>query len=236
MPKITTNENILKARFNELKNKTKNFSCIESEVIKNNPKLLIIFRFIFGINQKEFGILLNKTYATISQYERGLIKKIPKIEAERIVQILKTKIPKNINFENIITNFQKFYDLSCGGQTQGILSAELKEMTEQEKKVEMMLKSINFQFETHKTFKTKIGMLNFDFWIPHKKTVIECTKSATKDKAESLSYRSYILKKEYKVKSIAIIDKRVSNGFIRRLSEFDHVHCDENLSDLKLVL
>lgn len=236
MPKLNTSEEELKKMFNELEGITKSFSSIDAKAIENSPKFIRIFRLILGTSLKEFSGMLSKTYAAISQYERKKIKKIPKIEAERIIEIIKKKLPEKIDFNIVKKNFQKFYELSKGGVVQGIIRAELGELTEQEKKIEKELKKLKIEFEKHKTFKTEIGPLNFDFWIPYKNIIIECTKSATKDKAESLSYRIYKLKQTQNIKSVAIIDKRVSRGFIRRLSEFDHVIYDDKLSKLKSVL
>ncbi len=168
MPKINMNVEELRDLFNKINCETDNFLRITSLTLADNPKYIRIFRFILGMSLKKFSKLINKSYATISQYERGNIKIIPKTEARNIVEILRRELPEKIDFSLIETNFERFYKLSRGGQQQGILRAELGETTKQEEAVESELKKLNIKFDKHKTLDTDIGPLNFDFWIPSK--------------------------------------------------------------------
>ncbi len=132
----------------------------------------------------------------------------------------------------VLKNYNKFRELSNGGLIQGFKRAEKSELTKQEMKVDDFLKKLKINYNKHQTLETSIGKLNFDFWLPEINTIIECTESKTKDKAESLSYRLIKLKDKLNLKSIIVINENVSNGFIRRLSEFDYILFNNEISKL----
>ncbi len=89
MPKISSKKSDIEVLYNQLLEKTDNLNCINKKILAENPQYIKIFRFLIGKSLTEFGSLLKKTYATISQYERGKIKSIPLIESSRMAKIIK---------------------------------------------------------------------------------------------------------------------------------------------------
>ena len=76
MPKTNFNEKSFEKLFLEVKKATGNFSKIDSETISRNPCFMKVFRMLVNKGMPDMGKLLNKTHATIAQYERSAIKKI----------------------------------------------------------------------------------------------------------------------------------------------------------------
>jgi len=99
-----------------------------------------------------------------------------------------------------------------------------------------LLKNKSKKIEVHKTMETSIGPLNFDFWLPENKMVIECTESVSKHKAESLGFRIIKLKDRINCKTIVIIPKNVSNGVIRRLIDYDHIIFSSEIAKLENII
>jgi len=236
MPKTNFNEKSFEKLFLEVKKATGNFSKIDSETISRNPCFMKVFRMLVNKGMPDMGKLLNKTHATIAQYERSAIKKIPQIEAERIAKIISEELPQEINFETALENFSKFKQLSEGGHLLGFKRAESAALTRQEEKIKSLLESKVVDYEVHKTLETSIGQLNYDFWLPRNKIVIECTESLSKHKAESLGFRIIKVKEKIKCKSIAIVPDNVSKGVIRRLQDFDHILFSSNIEELESIL
>lgn len=190
--------------YQQVKKKTNNFSEILPEVISSNPQYIRVFRMLCNKGLEEMGKSLGKTHATIAQYERGAIKSIPIQEAKKFSELIKDGLPNEKSFEIAIENFKKFNQLSSGGYLQAFKRAEKAELTVQENKIKRILEKNNKNFEIHKTLNTSIGPLNFDFWFPKEKIVIECTESQSKHKAECLGFRIIKLKDKYNCKSVAI--------------------------------
>ena len=114
-------------------------------------------------------------------------------------------------------------------------SAEGAGLTIQESKIAEFLLLINAGYKAHVTFETKIGPLNFDFVVKDK-YVIECTKANNKTKAEALDFRIIKLKESYPgMKAIAVIPKNVTNGFIRRLCDFDFIIFENEIEKLEFL-
>ncbi len=236
MPKTKISDKEFQNLYTEVQKKTKNFSELTSELISKNPQYMKVFRMICGKSLTEMGNLINKTHATIAQYERHAIKSIPLKEAEKIVQAIKDELPQDKSLDQGLRNVQKFRELSNGGYVQAFKRAEKAELTEQEKAIKKILEKIGSHYETHKTMETSIGPLNFDFWVSGNKTIIECTESISKHKAESLGFRIIKLKDKMKCKSVAVVPKNVSNGVIRRLSDYDHIVFSSDLSKLENII
>ena len=236
MPKVKISDKEFQDLFLEVKRKTNNFSEIKSELISSKPYYMKVFRMLCGKSLTEMGKLLNKTHATIAQYERRAIKKIPLIEAEKIVQVVKDELPQEKTLEYALMTMQKFRELANGGYVQAFKSAEKAELTKQEKLVKEVLENKKIKYEPHKTLNTSIGELNFDFWLPENKIVIECTESVSKHKAEALGFRAIKLKDRLNCRMIAIIPSNVSNGVIRRLSDYDHIIFSTDLSKLENIV
>lgn len=236
MPKVKISDKQFETLFMEVKKKTKNFSEIEPELISTNPYYIKVFRMLCGKSLTQMGNLLNKTHATIAQYERKAIKSIPLTEAVKIAQVIKEEIPEEKSLEQALKTVQKFRELANGGYVQAFKSAEKAELTKQEKLIREILEKEKAKYESHKTLDTSIGELNFDFWLSEKKIVIECTESVSKHKAESLGFRALKLKDKIKCKMIAVIPSNVSNGVIRRLSDYDHIIFSTDLSKLENIV
>ncbi len=236
MPKTKFSDDEFQKLYREVQHKTKNFSIIEPELIWENPNYMKVFRMICGRSLAEMGNILNKTHATIAQYERGAIKNIPIKEAEKISHIISDELPQNKSLENAIRNMHKFRELSNGGYVQAFKRAEKAELTNQEKKIKEILEKKKIDFEPHKTLDTSIGKLNFDFWLPDNKIMIECTESVSKHKAESLGFRALKLKDKIKCKAIAVIPSNVSDGIMRRLCDYDYVVFSTDLSKLENIV
>lgn len=236
MPKVKISDSQFETLFMEVKKKTKNFSETVPELIAINPYYMKVFRMLCGKSLTEMGNLLNKTHATIAQYERGAIKSIPLKEAEKIVQLIKDEMPQEKSLEQALITLQKFRELANGGYVQAFKRAEKAELTKQEKLVREILEKEKTKYEAHKTLNTSIGELNFDFWLPEKKIAIECTESVSKHKAESLGFRAIKLKDKMQCKMVAVIPRNVSNGVIRRLTDYDHIIFSTDLSRLENIV
>ncbi len=235
MPKLSGNIKEIETDFFSLKKSTADFSELHFQLIARNPRFLKIFRLILGISLANMAILIGKTLATVSQYERGNIKAIPEVEAKRIIQILKLELPEIISLKKVFENYAIFSGKSKGGVTSGMSRAEKAAQTVQEKAVEKELKSNDLLFERNKTLETKIGPLNFDFVLEN--SVIECTSATNKIKAESLDFRIIKLKQVMpKIRTIAIVPRQVNNGFLRRLADFNLIVFDDELEKLSKFL
>ncbi len=236
MPKIKIKEKELIELYEQLKEKTKKFTEINPEILADNPKNIVVFRFLIGMSLVSFGNFLNKTYATISQYERGNIKLIPRDESIRMLKLIKEELPNNITIIDILSNFRKYKELSNGGGIQAFIAAEKAKPTMQEQEIRNFLEKNSIVYEANKTFETSIGLLNFDFWIPNKRIVIECTESVYKEMAESLGFRIIKLKDKMRCIGVAILKQNVSKGVIRRLVDYDHIIFSSQLNDLRSLL
>ncbi len=236
MPKSKTNDEEFRNLYNEVRRQTTEFKKITADVISQNPHYIRAFRMLCGKSMTQFGQDLGKTHATIAQYERKAIKKIPIKEAEKISEFIKDALPPEISFETAISNLRKFREMSHGGYIQAFIRAEKAEMTNQEKNIKEILENKKTKYEIHKTMDTSIGQLNFDFWLPEKKIVIECTESVSKHKAESLGFRIIKLKDKIRCKSVVIVPKNVSNGIIRRLPDYDYIIFSNELTKLEGII
>ncbi len=236
MPKVKISDKEFQKLFLEVRNKTRNFSEIKPDVLSNSPHYMKVFRMICGKSLTEMGNLLKKTHATIAQYERGAIKSIPMTEAKKAVQVIKDEMPRDQTLDHALENIKKFRELSNGGYVQGFKRAEKAELTNQEKMVQKILEKNNVAYEAHKTMDTSIGELNFDFWLPKNKVVIECTESTSKHKAESLGFRTLKIKDKINCKMVAVVPSNVSNGVLRRLSDCDHIIFTSDLSKLENII
>lgn len=234
MPKLHMNIDEFEKLFNEVKVKTKNFSTITSELFLGKPQYISIFRLILGYSLQQLGEILDKSYATISQYERGNIKNIPLNEADRYTTLFKKILPKKISFDIVRKNFESFRNLSTGGSLQAIKVAEKANFTSQEKQICDCLNNLGVIYKTHKTFETKVGLMNVDFWIPLKKLVIECSTSNEKLKIESLGFRIIKIKECINnCKGLVFLNK-VTPGIKKKLIDYDYVIND--LSSLKELI
>ena len=236
MPKVKISDQEFQKLFLDVRNKTKNFSEIKPELISTNPYYIRVFRMLCCKSLTEMGNLLNKTHATIAQYERRAIKSIPLTEAVKIAHLIREEIPQEKSLEHALSSLQRFRELANGGYVQAFKSAEKSELTKQEKLVREVLENKKIKYEPHKTLNTSIGELNFDFWLPEKKIVIECTESVSKHKAEALGFRAIKLKDKMQCRMIAIIPSNVSNGVIRRLSDYDKIIFSTDLSKLENIV
>jgi len=215
---------------------TENFQKIDTEFLANNPKIIKVFRMLHGKGLVEFAKLLKKNFNTISQYELGGIRRIRLAETKRMSDILAEGMPINSSKEHAIENFRKFKELSTGGAVQGFLRAEKAALTADEKRIRNLLQKCGIRFEAHKTLDTNIGQLNFDFLVDNK-TIIECTDSKSKQKAESLGFRALKIKQKYPhLKTIVVIPHNVTNGIKRRLADFDYIIFSNRLNELETIL
>ena|SRR3989344_1453161 len=235
MPKVKISDDQIQKLYAEVNRKTKNFSEITPEIVSNNPQYMKIFRMLCNKSLTEMGNLLSKTYAAIAQYERGAIKRIPAKEAEKISRIIKEEM-QDTSLETALKNNQKFKELSHGGYVQAFKRAEKAELTRQEKSIREILEKMKVSYEVHKTLQTSIGELNFDFWLPENKIVIECTESSSKHKAESLGFRMMKLKDRIKCKGVVVLPSNVSKGVLRRLVDYDHIIFSSDLSKLENIV
>lgn len=235
MPKFKMSDKEFENLYKEVSSKTFSFKKIDAEVLSQNPYYIKVFRMLCGKSLTEIAKDLKKTHATIAQYERKAIKKIPIQEAEKIVAYLKEELPSEISIESALINVKKFRQMSHGGYVQAFKRAEKADMTIQEKAIKEVLEKNGIKYEVHKTMETSIGPLNFDFWVQNR-TVIECTESVSKQKADSLGFRIIKLKEKIKCKSVVIVPKNVSNGVIRRLQDYDHLIFSSELSKLENII
>ena len=236
MPKVKMQDDKFRQLFLDVRKKTKDFSEIPPELLSSNPHYIKVFRMLCGKSLTELGSLLNKTHATIAQYERGAIKSIPLRESEKIVKILCNELPHDVSFENAMANMNKFRELANGGYVQAFKRAEKAELTKQEKLVKNVLQKCGTEFEPHKTLSTNVGDFNFDFWLPRKNIVIECTEPTSKQKAESLAFRAIKIKEKHRCKTVVIVPSNVSRGVLRRLSDYDYVVFMQNLEKLENII
>lgn len=236
MPKTMYKEKDFKKLFLKVQRLTMNFSRINTKTLSKNPQFIKVFRILMNKSMPEMGKLLNKSHATIAQYERNAIKKIPTEETGKMKEIILEELPKEIDFKNTIKNFNRFKQLSEGGQLLGFKRAEGAQFTKQEEQIKNILEENMVEYEAHKTLETQIGPLNYDFWLPKDKLVIECTESLSKHKAESLGFRIMKLKQKNKCKSIAIVPDDVSKGVLRRLQDFDRIVFSSDIQKLGTIL
>ena len=236
MPKFKMSDKEFRQLYKDVFRKTYGFRKITAEIISQNPHYIKVFRMLCGKSLTEIAKDLKKTHATIAQYERKAIKKIPLIEAEKISEYIREELPSEISLKLALINVEKFRQMSYGGYLQAFKRAEKAEMTTQEKLIKEILEKNAINHEIHKTMETSIGPLNFDFWLPEQKMIIECTESVSKHKAESLGFRIIKLKDKIKCISIAVVPKNVSNGILRRLPDYDHIIFSSELSKLENII
>jgi len=232
MPIYKTLEQELTSLFEQLKNNTENFSKLEPEIICSNPRTIGVFRLLLRKSLNEMGQLLNRSYATVSQYERGKIHSIPIGEAGKMLEAIKQRMPHDPNLSLLTGSFLEFKDKSRGGTMQALKRAEKMEPTTQERILSKYLTQMGVPFRQHVTLDTEIGPLNFDFQIKES-IIVECTASKSKWKAESLGYRAIKAREKYpQMKIVALVPKSVNDGFRRRLRDFDLIIELENESSL----
>ena len=236
MPRMKIDERAMSRKYRLLARQTKNFSKIRAEILAQDPSNVRIFRMLMGFGLEQMAELLGKTVATLSQYERGRIFSIPASEAERMCRIVGENIPADVKEETFVANTRAFAEKSTGGLVKGLQRAEKAVSTAQERVVKKLLSEIGAKFEEHRTIETKIGPLNFDFLVDGK-TVIECTISKNKTKAESLGFRILKLKEAIpKMKVVVVIERGVTNGYLRRLADADGIIYADELDRLRGLL
>lgn len=236
MPRMKVDEAQLSRKFKHVAKQTANFSKISADILAKTPSNMRIFRLVMGAGLERMAERLDKTAATISQYERGRIFSIPVSESERMCRIIEENIPAHVSYAAFLLNLRAFEEKSTGGLTKGLQRAEKASSTPQEKSTRSVLEKAGLSFEEHKTLDTKIGPLNFDFLV-ERKVMIECTHSKNKTKAESLGFRVLKLKERHpKMKTMVVIPRGVTNGYLRRLADFDAVIYADELDRLKVLL
>ena len=234
MPVLLITDNELLSLFEDVKDKTDKFSELDPHLLHENPRIEVVFRFLLNKSLKEMGKLLDRSYATISQYERGNIKKIPLDEARKMSKILLQSLRGIKNSEVLLENFNRLKILSQGGVTQALRRAETMNLTQQEIQIRDYLHSNDIPYQEHITVTTDIGPLNLDFQIGGN-IFVECTTSRSKWKAESMGFRALKLKHRYgKVRMVAVVPNNVGNGFRRRLVDYDLIVSSDSQSLLVL--
>ncbi len=232
MPRLSYSKQELISAFNRLSKLTNNFSDIKEEILSENPKFMRVFRMLIKKSLHEMSTLTGKNYITISQYERGKIKKIPYSTSRNILKKIIPLLPKKISKKILINNYKYFKELSAGGVKQAILRAEKMELTKQEKLVKEFLIKNKIKHKEHVSFKTNVGLLNFDFIIKDR-YVVECTKVTNKMKAESLGFRAIKLKEAHpNLKLVAFIPSNVNKGYINRLIDYDFIIKENKIYEL----
>ena len=236
MPRISCNEKQLLGDFKKCAKLTGGFKRIPPGLIARKPQHMRLLRMVLGLGLEEMAELVGKKFATVSQYERGRIRSIPLAEAVRMAELIASRLPKEVTPELVLENFAALREKSHGGLAKGLQRAEGAALTAQETRIRELLTELDVPFECHKTLSSPIGPLNFDFVI-NGKAIIECTESANKTKAESLAFR--ILKAKANnpyLTAIAVIPDHVTEGYLRRLSDFDLVVRGFNVARLRCQL
>jgi len=209
----------------QIRRETNNFSYIPSDLFQKNPQVIMIFRIMLGLTQRELERKLKFKGRYISNYERLKYKTISKGRAELLSEYFKSQIKSRkldqLTDKQIINNFLEIKDLMFTHRNTTIGPIEKFTLTNQEKKILKILKTIKkltLKILPHYNMNTKKGIINFDFLITFKnkpKIAIECTTSESiskkfgynlKRKIYELDYRFTKLKKSYpKIKTILIM-------------------------------
>jgi transcriptional regulator with XRE-family HTH domain len=93
---------VIQKLYKEVLQVTDNFKILNPEVLKNDPRRLLIFRLLLNMDQRSLASLLDKSQGTIWSIENGYIKNISSADAVKILNA--TRKIKNIPNETILLN------------------------------------------------------------------------------------------------------------------------------------
>lgn len=169
-------------QFNFLKDKTKNFNVFEPNLFIQNPQLFAVFRVILDMNIQKFSSAIGKSARVLRKYESFGYRMMPETAkeiAERIGSLfIERKFKGNVNFNDVVENFQRFTFF-------------------EPKEVEIMklLMEHSIPYEIHANLNGIKKKLNVDFVIPSSKSpliILEVTKLSTKKRKDIVHRIAYI--------------------------------------------
>jgi transcriptional regulator with XRE-family HTH domain len=211
--------------FSELKELTKNFKEIKSELLEENATRILILRLALGMSQNEFEKFLGSESKNISKYERGKIKKMKKETAKKYIDKIKVVIAKRrITKENVMLAYKKMSSESDGffkanqgtrkvllAQRKGAINSLRKRSTEQEKTLTTTLELKGLKPEINFPLSEEKGIIT-DIFLKEQFIAIECKEIISKNYREFkeqirlLAYQGYRIKFNFpKIKLIAFV-------------------------------
>lgn len=190
-----------------IKKQTNNLKEININLFQKSPQLIVIFRILFNLTQRDLDRKLKLKGRVISDYERGTYKTISRGRAELLKNFFESQIKEqNLSKITIEEAIERFISVKEAMYTHSRYSPEfLKSWTNQEKKVFKELQSLRVKdltIDAHKTIETPKGRINVDFLINYKKKpkiIIESTKfHHTKSRKFNYNFKTKIFNLDYR--------------------------------------
>ncbi|OIN88651.1 MAG: hypothetical protein COY38_01780 [Candidatus Aenigmarchaeota archaeon CG_4_10_14_0_8_um_filter_37_24] len=157
-------------QFNLLKKETKNFTSFDPNIIVRNPRFLVVFRVIFGMNINKFSSLLKIASRHIRKWESFEFRMMPESAISIMIDIeelfKEIELMGNVDLKKTLKNFKKFSFF------------EPDELI-----VKKILESNNIPFNIHSFVRGFRKEFNVDFSVPNSDNpsfVIEVTSFLTK--------------------------------------------------------
>lgn len=189
-------EKDIKTLFNFVKEKTRNFSNIRSDLLLNSSRFILIFRLILCEKRATFAKRFDVTDSNIANLESGrqVIKTIQ--TSKRYCSVLHELIKnvefrKNANLETTLNNFCKLKDLDSKGHLvntyedrriaakSGLIAVSKQKLNDLESEIAKYLLQMDlneykyhpekypFTFDSHKNVEIKNKTYNVDFILPN---------------------------------------------------------------------
>ena len=211
--------------YREVRDLTKNFSKIGSELLEENASRILILRLALRMSQNEFERFIGVESKNISKYERGKISQMKKETAEKYTRKIKAVLNKNkITEEKVILAYKKMFSESNGflkanqgtrkvllAQRKGAINSLRKRATEQERSLTSILElrglkpEINFPLSEEKGIITDI-FLKEQFVAIECKDIISRNYREFKEQIRLLAYQGYRIKFNFpKIKLVAYV-------------------------------
>jgi len=172
--KITENELI--EWFDEVKNKTNNFTKFDSKILIENPQNILIFRLALGIDHRKFAGMTGYNSRTIRKWEH-LEMKMKSQTAEDVINKIKAFFSETdikIDVDKFIFNFRSFTN-KFGNRNlassfkRGLSFAKNQDLSPNEKEILDTLQKSKIQVEPHAIVQGLKRDFNVDFVIPDSK-------------------------------------------------------------------
>ncbi len=263
---VNTNIENIQRLFEKVKKETNNFTQINEDYIKTNPKALKIFRILAGLRQEEFKKNID---SSISDYEYGRIKQLRKRKKiTTLLNFCRETIKKiKTSDQKIEEIFQRNFEEISFPQRQEEIKNKIRRsvikyissinfyeilekasrketIREDEKVVLEYLKNIGIsskEIEVHKY----LGKINIDLFIPSTKTAIFVTSikstrySTIYLSLERIALRSFRLKKNCsQVTSVGVVFVPISltPHQLDLLQDAFDIVCVNDLNNLTLLM
>lgn len=244
MPKTLVTINEILQLFDEVKNRTVNFTKIEPDLLVDKPKSLLVLRLALGMSQNQFEKLMGNNSKNSSKYELGKIRKMRYSTAEKLSAKLESVV-RPVTVDQIIERFEKSKAESNGwfrankdtgialkARRSGAIASLRNRRTLQESKLETALLKSGYKFHINYPLREDIIV---DAYLPEKNLVIECkdirseSRGELKEQIGKLALQGFKIKFSYKrltLWGLIEANQSLKENDMQELEAFDEVFSD----------